>query len=67
MFFVHFNIQFTSFHKHATPHEHVRLLKHNKLNLPFILGEFQMLFISDAVVQLSFKAIIDIVKIFDNQ
>jgi len=54
MFFVYLNIQFTSFHEHAAPHEHVGLLKHNKLNLPLVLGECQMLFIPD-IVQFSFR------------
>jgi len=67
MFFVDFNIQFTSFHKHATPHEHVGLLEQNKFGLPSILGEFQMLFIPAAVVQFSFKAMLDIIRTFDNQ
>jgi len=67
MFFVYLNIQFTSFHEHATPHEHVGLLEHDKLNLPSILGEIQMLLISSAVVQFSFKAMLDVVRTFDNQ
>jgi len=52
---MYFNIQFTSFHKHATPHGHVGLLKHDKLNLSLVLGERQMLFIPDVVVQFSFE------------
>jgi len=64
---VYFNIQFTSFYKHAKPHEHVKLLKHNKLNLPPVSGELQMLFTPDAVVQVSFKASIDVVRTFDNE
>jgi len=49
------------------PHEHVILLEHTKLNSPHILGELQTLFTSRAVVQCSFKATIDIVRIFDNE
>jgi len=49
------------------PHEHVELLEHTKLNSPHILGELQTLFTSRAVVQCSFKATIDIVRIFDNK
>ena len=64
MFFVYLNIQFTSFHEHAAPHEHVGLLKHNKLNLPLVLGECQMLFIPD-IVQFSFRATIHVE--FDNE
>ena len=67
MFFVYLNIQFISFHEHATPHEHVGLFKHNKFNLPSILGELQILFISSAVVQFFFKATLDIVRTSDNQ
>jgi len=67
MLFVYLNIQFTSFHEHATPHEHVGLFKHSKLNLPSISGELQMLFISSAAVQFFFKAMLNIVRTFDNQ
>ena len=67
MFFVYLNIQFTSFHEHATPHEHVWLLKHNDLNLPLVLGERQVLFIPDAFGQFFFKANVDVVREFDNQ
>jgi len=49
------------------PHEHVILLEHTKLNSPHILGELQTLFTSGAIVQCSFKATIDIVRIFDNE
>ena len=49
------------------PHEYVILLEHTKLNSPHILGELQTLFTAGAVVQCSFKATIDIVRIFDNE
>jgi len=67
MFFVYFNIQFASFHEHATPHEHPRPLNYNKLNLPLVLGERQMLFIPDAAVQFSFRAAVYVVRKFDNE
>jgi len=67
MFFVYFNVQFTSFYEHATPHEHVGVLNHNNLNLPLVLGEHQVLFIPDVFVQFFFKANIDVVREFDNQ
>jgi len=67
VFFVYFNIQFTPFHEHAAPHEHVQLLKYNNLNLPPVSGKRQRLFIPDAFVQFSFKATIDVVRAFDNQ
>jgi len=66
-FFVYFDIQFVSFHKHATPHEHVGLIKHNDLNLPPIFGELQSLFTFDPFAQFSFNAIIDIVRTCDNE
>jgi len=67
MSFVYFNIQFTSFHKHAALHEYVGLLKHNKLNLPFVLGECQSLFTPSAMVQYSFNTLIGTVRTFDSE
>jgi len=64
---VYFDTHFTSFREHATPREHVRLLKHDNLDLPLVLGEYQMLFIPDVFVQFFFKANTDVVRAFDNQ
>ena len=64
---MHFDTHFISFRKHATPHEYVRLLKHNNPNLPLVWGELQMLFILDVFVQFFFKANTDVVRAFDNQ
>jgi len=66
-FFVYFDTQFISFREHATPHEHVRLLKHNNPNLPLLWVERQMLFIPVVFVQFSFKAKFDVVRAFDSQ
>jgi len=67
MSFVYFNIQFTSFREHAALHEHIGLLKHNKLNLPFVWDERQRLLIPGVMVQYSFNTLIDIVRTFDSQ
>jgi len=67
MSFVYFNTLFTSLHEHTAPHGHVRRLKHSKFNLPSIWDKHKRLFTPGAIVQYSFKTIIDIVRIFDSE
>jgi len=63
---MYLDTQFTSFHKHTTPHEHIGLIKHND-NLPPIFCELQLLFTFDPFAQFCFKAIIAIVRTSDNE
>jgi len=67
MSFVYFDIQFTSFHEHAAPHEHEGQPKLNKSNLPFVWGERQRLINPGVMVQRSFETLIDIVRTFDSE
>jgi len=67
---VYFNIQIAPFVEHPTPHEYVGRHGIEKVHLQSVLGNLQMLFNPDLVVELFFKTlkgVIRLVRVLDDQ